>query len=81
MPDASVFPAHFPVPEPPVVLVPPPVPRQRRRRLAPALYPIIVERARHESLRDLAVAYGVSHETIRAVVRRAALAGGTLLAP
>jgi DNA-binding GntR family transcriptional regulator len=24
----------------------------------------------HESLRDLAIAYGVSHETIRAVLRR-----------
>jgi hypothetical protein len=38
------------------------------------LNPSIAERARHESLRDLAAEYGVSHETIRGVVRRATLA-------
>jgi predicted DNA binding protein len=35
------------------------------------LWPEIAERARYASLRDLAIEYGVSHETIRAVVRRA----------
>jgi DeoR/GlpR family transcriptional regulator of sugar metabolism len=31
-------------------------------------------RAEHESLRELAAAYGVSHETIRAAIRRMAVA-------
>jgi hypothetical protein len=44
------------------------------------LYPAIAERARHESLRHLAVAYGVSHETIRAIVRRATRAQFTAVA-
>ena len=73
-PDAPIFPARFPVPAPPVEQVPAPPPGQRRPRLALALYPVIAERARHESLRDLAVAYGVSHETIRAAVRRGGVA-------
>ena len=47
-----------------------PPPRQQRPRLPRNLYPIIAERARHESLRDLAAEYGVSHETVRAIVRR-----------
>ncbi|MGN6758977.1 MAG: hypothetical protein ACTHMJ_21610 [Thermomicrobiales bacterium] len=36
------------------------------------MWPTIAARAQHESLRDLAAAYGVSHETIRAIVRRVA---------
>ena len=51
-------------------------PPQKRSQLDPALWAEIAERARYESLRDLAIAYGVSHETIRAVVRR----GGSALA-
>ncbi|HEU5329976.1 MAG TPA: helix-turn-helix domain-containing protein, partial [Thermomicrobiales bacterium] len=45
--------------------------QQSRPRLAPACWPEIAARAENESLRDLAAAYGVSHETIQAVVRRA----------
>ena len=48
---------------------------QHAPKLGPTLWPVIAARARHESLRDLACAYGVSHETIRAIVRRAAAAG------
>jgi hypothetical protein len=33
----------------------------------------IAARARYESLRDLAACYGVSHETVRTIVRRATL--------
>jgi len=33
------------------------------------LWSEIAERARDESLWDLAIAYGVSHETIRTIVR------------
>ena len=72
-PDTSIFPARFPVPAPPVVVEPTPPPLQRRPRLAPALHRVIAERARHESLRDLAVAFEVSHETIRTIVRRTGL--------
>jgi hypothetical protein len=36
--------------------------------------------ARHESLRDLALAYGVSHETIRAIVRRVGAAARAAIA-
>ncbi len=43
--------------------------------------PEVAARARHESLRDLALAYGVSHETIRAVVKRVAAAARDALAP
>jgi len=46
-------------------------PGQQRPRLSRGRYATIAERAHHESLRDLALAYGVSHETIRAIVRRA----------
>ena len=41
-------------------------------RLDRARWPDIAERARYESLRDLAAGYGVSHETVRAIVGRAA---------
>ncbi len=47
-------------------------PAQHQPQIDPALWPEIAERARHESLRALAVAYGVSHETIRTIVRRLA---------
>lgn len=68
------FPAYSLIfaPEPPTQE--PTKPEQQRPRLNQALWPIIAERARHESLRDLAAAYGVRHETIRAVVRQVAVA-------
>ena len=43
----------------------------KRPRLAIDVGPEVAERLRHESLRDLAVAYDVSHETIRKVADRA----------
>ena len=49
-----------------------PCPAQQQPHVDPAVWPEIAERARYESLRDLAAEYGVSHETIRAIVRRAA---------
>ncbi|MDP9373665.1 MAG: hypothetical protein M3Q65_14670 [Chloroflexota bacterium] len=57
---------HFSV-DMPVAL---PRPPQQQPQVAPALWAEIAERARYESLRDLAAEYAVSHETIRAVVRR-----------
>ena len=45
-------------------------PAQHRPRLDPALWPEIAARTRRESLRTLAAAYGVSHETIRAIASR-----------
>ena len=45
---------------------------QHQSHIDPALWPEIVERARHESLRSLATEYGVSHETIRTIGRRVA---------
>ncbi len=47
-----------------------PRPPQQQPQIDPALWPEIAERAQHESLRDVAAEYGVSHETIRAIVRR-----------
>ncbi len=44
----------------------------KQRHLAHQLWQEIAARARAESLRQLAVAYGVSHETIRTVVGRVA---------
>ncbi len=58
----------------------PTVPPQQRPRLQSALWPVIAARARHESLRDLAIAYDVSYETIRTIARRANAAERTLLA-
>ena len=46
-------------------------PAQQQPQIDPALWPEIAERARYASLRDLASEYGVSHETIRAIARRA----------
>ena len=67
----AVFPDYYlgpfaPEAPPPAALIPP----QQRPRLPRSSYPAIAERARHESLRDLAAEHGVSHETIRAIVRR-----------
>ena len=45
---------------------------QHQPQIDPILWPEIAERARHESLRALAAKYGVSHETIRTIVRRVA---------
>ncbi len=53
-----------------------PCPAQHRPHLDPALWPEIAERARRDSLRTLAVEYGVSHEAIRAIVRREASKSG-----
>ena len=49
-----------------------PRPAQHQPQIDPTLWPEIAARARHESLRDLAGEYGVSHETIRTIVRRMA---------
>ena len=57
----------------PATALPPP---QRRPRLPRSAYPAIAERARHESLRDLAIAYDVSHETIRTIVWKTGRACG-----
>jgi len=71
--DAPIFPVHFPIggtlPDDPHPCQEAPLP-QHRPQLPPACWPEVAARARHESLRDLALAYGVSHETIRAVVKR-----------
>ena len=58
----------------PIVALPPEQPTtnppvHKRPRLA-ALDTQLAERARYESLRDLAVAHAVSHETVRAALRR-----------
>ena len=52
-----------------VVEAPRPCAPQHRPRLARDYWPEIAERARYESLRCLAVEYGVSHETIRTIAR------------
>ena len=59
---------YYPV-ESPVALQQSP---QHRPHVEPTLWPEVARRARHESLRALAVEYGVSHETIRTIVRREA---------
>ena len=59
---------YFPVQSP----IPSLRPAQHRPHVDPALWPEIAERARHESLRALAAKHGVSHETIRTIVRRMA---------
>jgi hypothetical protein len=41
---------------------------ERRYRLPPELWPEIQQRAKRRSLRQLAAAYGVSHEAIRRIV-------------
>lgn len=66
-----LFPARYPVPAPPAA-APDPPPRHKRPHLPRILWPELAERARYASLRDLAAEYGVSQETIRAVVRRVA---------
>src|SRR5262249_40541744 len=42
---------------------------RRPHRLPPEVWPEIQQRARRESLRHLAVEYGVSHEAIRRIVK------------
>jgi hypothetical protein len=74
----TLFPAYYPLPAPPALPANLPPVRQQRPRLAPDCWPEIAARAEHESLRDLAVVYGVSHETVRAVVRRVANAAHAL---
>ncbi len=71
IPPAALFPSYFPVPLPSAA-APEPPPRQHRPHLPRTLWPEIAERARYASLRDLATEYGVSHETIRSIVRRMA---------
>ena len=73
IPPTALFPAYFPLPASPAVLKPSPTPRQKHPSIDPAEWPTIAERARHERLRELAAEYGVSHETIRTIVRREAL--------
>ncbi len=71
--EVASFPAYFPIASPDQAsppLKPLTRPKQQCARLDSALWPTIAARAEHESLRDLAAEYGVSHETIRAVVRR-----------
>ncbi len=57
---------HFSV-DMPVAL---PRPPQQQPQVAPALWAEITERARYESLRDLAAEYGVSHQTINNIIKR-----------
>lgn len=59
---------YFPVGSPVALRQPP----QHRPRVDPALWPEVAERAGRESLRARASEYGVSHETIRTIVRRMA---------
>src|SRR4051812_11025584 len=58
----ALFPDHYLGPFAPVVPTPTeaPVLPQQRPGLPRSLYPVIAERARYESLRELAAAYGVS---------------------
>jgi hypothetical protein len=60
----------FPVPALSVAPVAVPAPRQHRPRVPRACWPEIARRVRHESLRELAMEYDVSYETIRAIVHR-----------
>jgi hypothetical protein len=48
----------------------PATPKPKRPQLEQSLWPATADHARHESLHDLAIVYGMSHETIRAIVRR-----------
>ena len=45
-------------------------PAQHQPQIDPTLWPEVAARARHASLRAVAIAYGVSHETIRTILRR-----------
>jgi len=57
------------------VPVAPPQPAQCRPRFKPCQPQEIAVRALHERLRTLTAEYGVSHETVRAMVRRVGSAG------
>ena len=65
-----LFPAYYPLPAPPREVAPLPPAHQQRPRLAPACWSESAARAEHESLRALALAYGVSQETVRTIVQR-----------
>jgi hypothetical protein len=76
---APTFPTYFPiVPGAPTIQSAAPHHRPQQRgpssgpqhtpRIAPEHWPEVAERAKAASLRDLAVAYDVSHETIRKIV-------------
>ncbi len=65
---ASGFNTHHLVRVPTPTLTPP----HKQPHLDCHLWPEIANRAEHESLRDLAAEYNVSHETIRAVMKRVA---------
>ncbi|MDP9375851.1 MAG: transposase family protein [Chloroflexota bacterium] len=52
------------------VAMPTRTPPHKQPHLECRLWPEIAERARHESLRNVAAEYGVSHETIRTILRR-----------
>ena len=61
------FPDYSPIFAPPE---PEPIRPKQRPRLNRAHWTTIAERVQYETLRDLAVEYGVSHETIRGIVQR-----------
>jgi hypothetical protein len=64
----SAFPSHYPIrrnePSPALTA------SQRTPRIDPSCWPDLMARSKHESLRDLATGYHVSHETIRRVLER-----------
>ena len=62
---------YFPVESPVTVRRP----QRHRPHIDPVAWPEVATRARHASLRALAIEYGVSHETVRGIVRRAAMSG------
>jgi hypothetical protein len=64
---ALPFPAYFPLVD--AYPANPSCPTGRHHRLDPAVWPEVRRRAHQESLRQLAAAYGVSHETIRRTIR------------
>jgi hypothetical protein len=65
-PKMGAFPSHFPIMIAPHPLQP--ATKRNQVRVGAALWPDIRARAQHESLRALAAAYGVSHETIRRII-------------
>jgi hypothetical protein len=65
-PEPLPFPVYFPL----ITAHPAsPTSSRRRYRLDPVVWPEVRRRARIESLRQLAAAYGVSHETIRRILQ------------
>jgi hypothetical protein len=51
--------------------------RQRQPRLSPDRWPLVAADARLLGLRQAARQHGVSHETVRQILRRVALHAGT----